>query len=595
MRQIFALLMNRSLTYSLLTAAVLLMSPMIIPITASQHNARVDHHSAYIDFSLPQAPEAGKFMLYERNGEVGCRDATAEEVEILRRDPNIILHSISHTDPYALSEARPGLKIVLRATQQLTNFPEAKAAFLKSAAIWEARIGSPITIVIDVDFGPTYFGHTWPRFSLGNSNAQELSNANIYDTVRARLIEGATDEQQLAIYSSLPQGSIPTDLGSTTAMMGPSANARALGLLDPVADPDVREKSLGNPPEVAFNSNYNFDFDPSNGIDPAKIDFEAVAVHEIGHVLGFISKTGARELDKNAPIAPSVWDLFRLRPSTPQDQFSIASRVLSSGGEQMFTVSEVELPLSTGRPDGSGGDNFQASHWKNDSLINRWYIGVMEVGLPTGARQVMTANDLLAIRMMGYRLRSDVEITPEIGAISAKIQGNALTITGLAVNIGTGVIQAQVSVLDDSGNTVAAYPRASFSPGQFSIAGFTLEFPGINQWRAATQANVSLFDRFGNHSASLATGVLTGDPRGPNLLTLSFDGGVLRIKAKRLSQQLSLEVNGELVSVSNVTFKGARKVLIAATAEDLQLATGPNRVRVIDSNGLRSNALILEL
>ena len=587
--------MKKSVASLLLTVGVVLMNLVITPSAASKQESPLDDATAYIDFSLPEALEAGHFTLFEQYGQVACREATAEEVEILRRDPRITLHNISRAQSHALSDGGQGLKIVLRATQQLERFPEAKAAFLKSAAIWEEKIGSPITVDIDVDFGPTYFGHTWPQSSLGNSNAQELANTDVYDLVRARLIAGAADEQQLAVYNSLPVGSIPTDLGNTRSMMGPSANARALGLLDPVADPDGSEKNLGDPPEVAFNSNFKFDFDPSDGIDPDKIDFEAVAVHEIGHVLGFISKTGARELNKNAPIAPSVWDLFRLRPSTPPDEFSTASRVLSSGGEHMFSVAGVEFPLSTGRPDGSGGDRFQASHWKNDSLINQWYIGVMEVGLPTGARQVMTANDLLAIKMMGYKLKSGIEIAPEIGDILARVQGDILTITGLAVNIGGDLIEAQVKVLDNSGDELAEYPLAAFNPGELSIAGFTLEFPGINQWRAATQARITLLDLLGNRSAPLAIGILKGDSGGPNLTSLSFNGSVLKIKGKHLSEQLNLEVNGEVVPVSNVTVKGSgKKAQVKATSDLLHLSSGPNRVRVI-SNGSRSNALILNL
>jgi len=409
------------------------------------------------------------------------------------------------------------------------------------------------------------------------------------------LIAGATDEQQLAVYNALPRGSIPTDLGNTTTMTGPSANARALGLLDPVADPDGKEKSLGSPPEVAFNSNFQFDFDPSNGIDSDKIDFEAVAVHEIGHVLGFISKTGARELNSKAPIDPTVWDLFRLRPATPQDQFATAARVLSSGGEQMFTVAGVELPLSTGRPDGSGGDQYQASHWKNDALINNWYIGIMEVGLPTGKRQVMTAHDLLAVKMMGYTLKSGIDMAPEIGDLAGRMQGDGLTITGLAVNVGSDVIEAQVKVLDDSGNTLAEYPLEQFNPGRLSIADFTLEFAGINQWRAATQASLTLLDGLGNRSVTLTTGVLKGDSGGPNLSSATFNGSVLKIKGKRLTGSLSLEVNGEVMSIANVKAKGSgKKAQVAATAAELQLSSGPNRVRVI-SNGLRSNAMILNL
>lgn len=587
--------MKRSIALSLITVIVVLMNLAITPTAAFQKEFAFDAPTAYVDFSLPEAPEAGKFTLYEQNGAVTCREATAEEAEVFQHDAGFALHTISHNNSYSVTGKDQGLKIVLRATAQLEGFPEAKAAFVKSAAVWEEKIQTPITVVINVDFGSTYFGHVWPRFSLGNSNAQELVNVNVYERVRAGLIAAAADEQQLAIYDSLPVGSIPTDLGNTTTMTGPSANARALGLLDPVADPEGREKSLGSPPEVAFNSNYKFDFNPDDGIDPDKIDFEAVAVHEIGHVLGFISKTGARELDSKAPIAPTVWDLFRLRPSTPQDRFPTALRVLSSGGEQLFTVADVELPLSTGRPDGSGGDRFQASHWKNDDLINHWYIGVMEVGLPTGKRQVMTAHDLLAIKMMGYKLKTGIKMAPESGGFSGEMQGDALTITGLAVNMEQDSIEAQVKVLDDSGNVLAQYPPAQFDTLGVSIAGFTLQFPGINQWRAATQASLTLLDRFGNHGSTLTTDILGGDAGGPRLSSLSFDGRVLRLKGKRLNLQLSLEINGEVVPVSNITAKGSgKKAQVTATAADLRLSSGPNRVRVI-GNGLRSNAAVLNL
>src|SRR6185369_11655231 len=196
---------------------------------------------------------------------------------------------------------------------------------------------------------------------------------------------------------------------------------------------------------------------------------------------------------------------------TAQDQFSQAPRVLSSGGEQVFAAAGVELPLSTGRPDGSGGDKFQASHWKNDSLINDWYIGVMEVGLPTGKHQVMTSHDLLAIRMMGYKLKPGIEMAPEIGDLSGRIQGDALTMTGLSVNASSNLIEAQVTVLDGSGNALAEYRHAPFSPGESAVAGFALEFAGINEWRAATQASLTLLDGAGNRSRAITTGILKGD------------------------------------------------------------------------------------
>jgi hypothetical protein len=69
----------------------------------------------------------------------------------------------------------------------------------------------------------------------------------------------------------------------------------------------------------------------------------------------------------------------------------------------------------------------------------------------------------------------------------------------------------------------------------------------------------------------------------------------LKLKGKKLNQQLSLEINGEVVQVSDITAKGSgKKAQVAATAADLRFSSGPNRVRVI-SNGLQSNAVVLNL
>ncbi len=400
-----------------------------------------------------------------------------------------------------------GLQIVLRATQQLERFPQAKSAFLRSAAIWEDKIQTPITIVLDVDYGPTLFGAPWPAGSIGGSSAQELTR-DTYSTVRMHLIAHASSGQELSICNSLPAGTIPTDIGTTTAMRIPSANARALGLVDAIADPDGRERSLGKPPSVGFNSSQRFDFDPSDGIDPDKVDFEAVVLHEIGHVLGFISTVGLRELDSNAVIAPTVWDLFRLRPGTPEDRFSTAQRILSSGGEQRFTAAGLELPLSTGRINGAGGDGFQASHWKNDRLINNRYIGVMEVEIGNGKRQVLTSHDLIAIDLLGYELRQGITLVPESGDLAGRIQGDMLKVTGLATNAGQDIFQAEVRVLDQSGQVLTEYPVAVFDPRGVTIANYEFEFFGLNQLRSATQANLTLIDSLGNRSTTVTTSLL---------------------------------------------------------------------------------------
>src|SRR5262249_22438884 len=201
---------------------------------------------------------------------------------------------------------------------------------------------------------------------------------------------------------TLPLTSVPADLGATAQVAASTATFRALGMLSATANPPG-ESQLGSPPSIGFNSAFQFDFDPTDGIDSNSYDFQAVATHEIGHVLGFDSTVGNTALNPSGGLAVTVWDLFRFRPGTNPDSFQTAQRIQTTGGTQVYYFGGSELALSTGGPDGKGGDGFQASHWKAVDLTGV-LIRIMDPTVPKGQARTISNNDLAAIDSMGFTL-----------------------------------------------------------------------------------------------------------------------------------------------------------------------------------------------
>jgi hypothetical protein len=262
---------------------------------------------------------------------------------------------------------------------------------------------SPITIYIDVDFGPTGFGQSWPSGVLGATGSP--SNSYPYQSVRANLIAEAAGEgnaSKQAMFNALPVTSVSTDLGDATGVDVQDSMARAIGLLPATAQPS------DDAAQIAFNSSFTFDFNPSNGITSNAIDFDAVATHEIGHALGFDSDAGMNE------ARPATWDLYRFRTGTTSSTFTTAQRILTIGGSPdplqfEFIPGNSELGLSNGGPDGSttnGGDGNQSSHWKAASGCNG-AIGIMDPAIPNGCRRTITSNDTLALASFGYNLTNN--------------------------------------------------------------------------------------------------------------------------------------------------------------------------------------------
>ena len=363
------------------------------------------HQGASSTAQTTREPGAA-FILRMENGEMACREGTPAEREAMAQRETSGLREIPRPARGEAPEQTTGLKITLRSTAQLEGFPAAKAAFLRAAQSWEALIRTPITVVVDVDYGPTLFGQPFAAGAIGSTQAQLATNSQIYPAFRAALLARLSSAQETSLYNALPTTTVPTDLGATAALSGPTPLFRAAGFLNATADPAAEQAQLGAPPSLGFNSAFNFDFDPSDGIGANAIDFDSVAFHEMGHVLGFISNVGVRELLPASDVLPSVLDLFRLRPGGSLATFPTAQRILSSGGSQVFfDGGVVDIPLSTGRPDNTGGDGEQASHLQGIQAFGG-YLGTMIPTISFGFRNLTTLADLRIMDAIGYSLRT---------------------------------------------------------------------------------------------------------------------------------------------------------------------------------------------
>src|SRR5262249_30296152 len=130
--------------------------------------------------------------------------------------------------------------------------------------------------------------------------------------------------------------------------------------------------------------------------------------------------------------------------------------------------------------DGSGGDGAQSSHWKDDHLTGH-YIGVMDPSLELGKRQEITANDLKALDLMGYQLKSNASPNPTPTPTPAP-GGDTVALTSGAGKSGT-------------------IPGPQPGKGQLGETQYTIQVPsGATQLKvtlSGAQQDVDLFVRYG--------------------------------------------------------------------------------------------------
>lgn len=313
----------------------------------------------------------------------------------------------------------------------------ARQGFEIAAAYWSSVLsGSNVTMNLTIGFGALD-----PGVLAQAGSARTLLSMNQFYAAAAANTTSAIDAQAYANLPTLGASTLGASFGAVTVTKngfnnGVNANngytdlntrvdndgsvdnstlaitkasAKALGITTDVNGAAVNYAS--SDASITFSNLFDWDYNPTDGITSTAFDFIGVAIHEIGHALGFVSgvdsydartapgQTAAGQLSSlEGFVVASQLDLFRYSGNGVLDWSTQGVPYFSvdGGANQLFGDSR----FSTGT---LNGDGRQASHFK-DSAAGVPQIGVLDPTSARGQMQEVTALDLAAFDVIGWNL-----------------------------------------------------------------------------------------------------------------------------------------------------------------------------------------------
>lgn len=285
------------------------------------------------------------------------------------------------------------LNIVLTDIGGVSEGSDAWVGFTAAAKYWESVITTDVTVNIRVGF--SNLGET--TLGQASSSSGTYTTAN-FTTALGNSATSAIDASVMANIGDMSQPNyrVYTALG------------KALGLYTNTGNNDST---------IQFNNQFLWDFDTGDGFTGLSSDFIGVAVHEIGHALGWAS--GVTQSGRGQATNT---DLLRYQ----NGEWSMAW-----GGNPYLSIDGGETQLFGRSWMSTGADGRQTSHWKDGERIHDGVnctqllepqIGVMD---PTGGicqQGIVTAADLAVLDAIGWTLAWDVLKTPDYTFNTAQIR-----------------------------------------------------------------------------------------------------------------------------------------------------------------------------
>lgn len=306
-----------------------------------------------------------------------------------------------------------GTNLTALQTSDPTQYAKYTGAIEEAASNWSARFSDDMTVNLyyDIKSGTSSLASTYPTYGQqATSNVkywlqQDQSSprdaiAVNHLPIQAGFVFTSNENQNSAVRGPVNSGVTAIN----TSMLVSTANAKALGMID--------AHQAGTDARIDLSSNFDWDFDRSDGIQFGLYDIVGVLMHEIGHAMGFLS--GVVNVDSAGVVDPSkVWarplDLFRQ---------SLASMALADSTPGVFTpvadfawgdpvVNHVQRNVFFSYDGGeTEGATFAVGPIHGLGSADHWFasgpILLMTSNLPSGVLQDFTEDDIAAFDVIGF-------------------------------------------------------------------------------------------------------------------------------------------------------------------------------------------------